>query len=136
MSAQTQFARKALALKRAGAPKSDTPPAAVEKNRQDRAKAALAPEADADRADAEARAHSPRAPPFGVLLSKREVLAVVGVTYPTLWAWMRAGTFPRSRVVGGKSKWLSTEIEAWMTDLPVRRLKGDNHPSIEEKSPA
>jgi predicted DNA-binding transcriptional regulator AlpA len=38
---------------------------------------------------------------------------------------MRAGTFPRSRVAGGKSMWLSTEIEAWMSALPVRVLKGD-----------
>src|SRR5262245_20082318 len=26
---------------------------------------------------------------------------------------------------GGKSMWLSTEIEAWIAALPVRRLKGD-----------
>jgi hypothetical protein len=38
---------------------------------------------------------------------------------------MRAGTFPRSRVVGGKSMWLSSEIEAWLAALPVRQLKGD-----------
>jgi predicted DNA-binding transcriptional regulator AlpA len=38
---------------------------------------------------------------------------------------MRAGTFPRSRVVGGKSMWLLSEIEEWMAALPVRRLKGD-----------
>jgi predicted DNA-binding transcriptional regulator AlpA len=38
---------------------------------------------------------------------------------------MRAGTFPRSRVVGGKSMWLLREIEEWMASLPVRRLKGD-----------
>ena len=38
---------------------------------------------------------------------------------------MRAGTFPRSRVVGGKSMWLSTEVDAWMSALPLRPLKGD-----------
>jgi prophage regulatory protein len=59
------------------------------------------------------------------LLSKREVLAITGVSYPTVWSWMRAGTFPRSRVVGGKSKWLSTEIEDWLSALPLRTLKGD-----------
>jgi predicted DNA-binding transcriptional regulator AlpA len=62
------------------------------------------------------------------LLSKRQVLAIANVSYPTLWSWMRQGTFPRSRVVGGKSMWLSTEIEAWMAALPKRRLKGDAAP--------
>jgi predicted DNA-binding transcriptional regulator AlpA len=61
------------------------------------------------------------------LLSKREVLAIANVSYPTLWSWMRAGTFPRSRVVGGKSMWFSTDIEAWLAGLPVRKLKGDNN---------
>jgi predicted DNA-binding transcriptional regulator AlpA len=59
------------------------------------------------------------------LLSKHEVCAVAGVSYPTIWAWMRVGTFPRSRIVGGKSMWLSTDVDAWLQALPVRRLKGD-----------
>jgi predicted DNA-binding transcriptional regulator AlpA len=72
----------------------------------------------------EHHAHGARAPPVR-LLHKGEVLAIVGVTYPTLWAWMRQGRFPRSRIVGGKSMWLSTEVEHWLAGLPVRRLKGD-----------
>ena len=59
------------------------------------------------------------------LLSKAEVLKIAKVSYVSIWSWMRAGTFPRSRIVGGKSMWLSTEIEAWLAALPVRRLKGD-----------
>ena len=59
------------------------------------------------------------------LLDKAEILTITGVSFPTVWAWMRAGTFPRSRVVGGKSMWLSTEIDAWLAQLPVRPLKGD-----------
>jgi predicted DNA-binding transcriptional regulator AlpA len=39
---------------------------------------------------------------------------------------MRDGDFPRSRVVGGKSMWLSTEVDVWMAELPVRPLKGDD----------
>jgi predicted DNA-binding transcriptional regulator AlpA len=58
-------------------------------------------------------------------MSKAEVLAITGVTFPTIWSWMRNGTFPRSRVVGGKSMWFSSEIEAWLAALPVRQLKGD-----------
>src|SRR5215471_2139685 len=53
--------------------------------------------------------------PIGVrLLSKAEVLAVVNVTYPALWKWMRDGKFPRARIVGNKSMWLSTEVAAWL----------------------
>lgn len=54
-----------------------------------------------------AAADHERAPPTR-LLKKSEVLAIVGVSYPSLWAWMRAGHFPRSRVVRGHSMWLSS----------------------------
>ena len=60
------------------------------------------------------------------LLSKREVLDIVGISYPTLWDWMRAGKFPRSREVGGRSMWRSDEIDEWIAALPVRKLKGDD----------
>ena len=60
------------------------------------------------------------------LLSKSDVLAIANVTFPTIWSWMRSGKFPRSRVCGGKSMWLSTEIEEWLAALPVRTLKGDD----------
>ena len=59
------------------------------------------------------------------LLSKREVLERVGLTYVTLWKWMQQGKFPRSREVGGKIARLEGEIDTWIEDLPVKRLKGD-----------
>jgi predicted DNA-binding transcriptional regulator AlpA len=59
------------------------------------------------------------------LLSKAEVCAITGLSFPTLWKWQRLGTFPRSRVVGGHSKWLSTDIDTWLANLTVRPLKGD-----------
>lgn len=59
------------------------------------------------------------------LISKPEVLDRVGVTYPTLWLWMREGKFPRSRELGGKAAWIESEIDAWIANRPVRRLKGD-----------
>jgi predicted DNA-binding transcriptional regulator AlpA len=62
-------------------------------------------------------------PPW--LLDRHQVCALANASYPTIWSRMRAGTFPRSRVVGGKSMWLLREIEEWMASLPVRRLKGD-----------
>ena len=68
-------------------------------------------------------AHLSQGPPR--LLSKAAILEITGVTYPTIWSWMRTGAFPRSRIVGGKSMWLSSEVDAWLAALPVRRLKGD-----------
>jgi predicted DNA-binding transcriptional regulator AlpA len=62
------------------------------------------------------------------LLNKYEVMTIAGVSFPTIWDWMRKGKFPRSRIVGGQSKWLSSEIDAWLAQLPVRPLKGDDAP--------
>jgi predicted DNA-binding transcriptional regulator AlpA len=59
------------------------------------------------------------------LLDRHEVCAIAGVTYQIIWRRMRAGTFPRSRVVGGRSMWRSDEVQAWLDALPVRPLKGD-----------
>jgi prophage regulatory protein len=59
------------------------------------------------------------------LISKPEILGRTGLSYPTIWAWMQEGKFPRSRDVGGKSMWLASEIEAWILNLPIRKLKGD-----------
>jgi predicted DNA-binding transcriptional regulator AlpA len=88
----------------------------------DAAKAAraLTPDRNRDQPDRQ-RAHAPRV----YLLNKAEVCAIANVTFPTLWAWMRAGSFPRARVVGGKSMWRSDDIDAWLANLPVRPLKGD-----------
>jgi predicted DNA-binding transcriptional regulator AlpA len=63
--------------------------------------------------------------PLPRLVSKTEVMTMVGASYPTLWAWMRIGTFPRSRVVGGRAKWVEAEVLTWMNALPMRKLKGD-----------
>jgi predicted DNA-binding transcriptional regulator AlpA len=61
------------------------------------------------------------------LLNKKQVIDRVGVSFPTIWKWMRAGKFPRARTVGDlKSVWLESEVEAWMSALPVRRLKDDS----------
>lgn len=54
-----------------------------------------------------------------------EVHERTGRTYPTIWAWMRAGKFPRSRDVNGRPAWLASEIETWIKSRPVKRLKGD-----------
>jgi predicted DNA-binding transcriptional regulator AlpA len=60
------------------------------------------------------------------LLSKAEVVARVGLTFPTLWEMMRKNTFPRSRLVGSKVYWLSSEIDMWLMSLPLQRYKGEH----------
>jgi predicted DNA-binding transcriptional regulator AlpA len=65
------------------------------------------------------------------LLDKPTVMAIAGASFVSIWTWMRAGTFPRSRIVHGRSMWLSTEIEEWLRQLPRRRLKGDPQCDIE-----
>ena len=63
------------------------------------------------------------------LLSKVQVLDRVGVTYTTIWTWMREGTFPRSiRLSDGKCPriaWYEHEVEFWLANRHRQRLKGD-----------
>ena len=59
------------------------------------------------------------------LIYRPELTKRVGLSYPTIWKQMRNGTFPRGRVVGGKTAWLESEIDNWIAALPERRLKGD-----------
>jgi prophage regulatory protein len=60
------------------------------------------------------------------LLNKRAVMARIPLSYPSIWAAMLRGEFPRSREVGGRVMWLESEIEAWITSRPVKRLKGED----------
>ena len=119
---QAAYAQKAAKLKARAKP--SLPASLIAANHKHHIKQALAETSDTQLQHDQQRVHAPRAPPTR-LLKKSEVLAIVGVTYPSLWAWMRAGNFPRSRIVGGRSMWVSTEIEEWLAGLPVRPLKGD-----------
>ena len=130
-AARVAFAKKAADAKAAKGKTSLIAPDLIDGNEQELAEEALAAANRPAREHDERSLHAARAPPARLgarLLSKREVLAIVGVSYPTVWSWMRRGTFPRSRVVGGKSMWVSTEIESWMAALPRCRLKGDPPP--------
>jgi predicted DNA-binding transcriptional regulator AlpA len=86
------------------------------------------------------RAHAPRGaptletlpeealPPFAEanrLLSKAEIVELTGRSYPTLWAWMQAGKFPRARDLHGRPVWVQREIQAFLASLPIKRIKGD-----------
>ena len=66
----------------------------------------------------------------GRLLSRTEVLEIVGVTYPTLWAWVKKGHFPSPRRLGftkqpqGRVGWIEAEVQAWIRALPKKYPKG------------
>jgi len=59
------------------------------------------------------------------LLDRHQVVALVGLSYPTVWKMMCRGAFPRGRTVRHKTMWLASEVTNWLAALPVRRLKGD-----------
>jgi len=63
-------------------------------------------------------------PPSLVLLSKAQVLRKVPITAPTLWAWVRAGKFPRPRAISpNKTCWIEAEVDAWIRARPLRTYK-------------
>jgi predicted DNA-binding transcriptional regulator AlpA len=57
------------------------------------------------------------------LIFKKELQRRIGLTFPTVWRLMRAGLFPRARVIGGKTAWIEAEIDAFIAALPLRRYK-------------
>jgi len=67
----------------------------------------------------------PRPPPVR-LLSARQVLDRVPLSYPTIWKMMREGKFPRARKISNRSFWIESEIDAYINGLLLRRLKGDD----------
>ena len=75
---------------------------------------------------------APPLPPLGEsprLLTKAEVCAITGKSFVTLWTWMRQNRFPLPRAVSGRPHWISTEIDQWLKQLPVRAYKkpGDDN---------
>jgi predicted DNA-binding transcriptional regulator AlpA len=48
----------------------------------------------------------------------------VPLSYPTIWRLMQKG---RSRNMRGKIAWIESEVDAWITNRPVVKLKGDEN---------
>jgi predicted DNA-binding transcriptional regulator AlpA len=61
------------------------------------------------------------------LLTKREVLERVPLSYGTIWLMMCNGTFPRPRVTSpfknGRVLWLEADIDEWIGGLPEQVYK-------------
>jgi hypothetical protein len=130
-AAQIALAKKAAKLKADKGQKTGIPPAIITAKQRHLFRAALVAQAIADRKNAEANGHPPRAPPSVLLLSKTDVVGITGVTYVTIWKWMCAGTFPRSRVVGGKAMWAVTTSRRGSTRCRCRRSRATNRRKLQ-----
>ena len=76
------------------------------------------------------------------LISKRELLRLVPLSYSTIWNMMRRGEFPLSVRLGsrangarntGKAGWKIREVEAWMSALPRSEYRAPSTP--DKKNP-
>jgi predicted DNA-binding transcriptional regulator AlpA len=70
---------------------------------------------------------APETPTARKLISKRELLQLVPLSYPTIWGMMRAGNFPRSvKITDGpnaKAAWYEDEVVAWQASRSRTELK-------------
>ncbi len=58
------------------------------------------------------------------ILRLRELTKIVGLSKVTIWRMEREGTFPRRRQLSsGSVGWLDEEVEEWMRERPVAKLK-------------
>jgi predicted DNA-binding transcriptional regulator AlpA len=62
------------------------------------------------------------------LLTRGEVLELVGVSYPAIFGWVKEGKFPPGRTIGvgkkGHIAWLESEVIDWIMSRPLRYPKG------------
>ena len=66
------------------------------------------------------------------ILTKRQVLDRVPLSYPSIWSMMKKGTFPRSRELSEERiGWIEAEIDNWIANLPVRAI-GDERKEAAE----
>jgi prophage regulatory protein len=53
----------------------------------------------------------------------KEVSIVCGISIPTIYRKIKAGTFPSGRRLSSKTTgWISSEIEEWMRSLPKANI--------------
>lgn len=58
------------------------------------------------------------------LIDLKEVCRTVGFKKKSIYKWMNAGEFPKSIKLGRSVRWVSTEVEAWITEK-VRASRED-----------
>ena len=68
----------------------------------------------------------PRGPPVRTLISKRQLLQLIPLSFSSIWTRMRKGEFPLSCQLddaGSKSFWYLDEVSAWIESRPRSQLK-------------
>jgi len=65
-------------------------------------------------------------------IGRRELLARVPLSYPSIWKKTRQGEFPKPRVLGGRNAWDESAVDAFLAALPERQYLGTAK-SIEPK---
>ena len=62
------------------------------------------------------------------LIRVRDAARRLGVSYATLWNWIKAGEFPPGRALSpakrGRICWVAAEVQEWIASRPVRMPKG------------
>jgi predicted DNA-binding transcriptional regulator AlpA len=58
-------------------------------------------------------------------LSRKQICAITGLSYPTLWTMMRNnGEFPLARCISkNRVGWLKSEVTEWIRGRPVQTYK-------------
>lgn len=57
------------------------------------------------------------------LIFKAQVMDLIGMSFPTIWNWMRSGKFPPAREIGGKICWYEAEVVDWINSRPIKQYK-------------
>jgi prophage regulatory protein len=58
------------------------------------------------------------------ILRKPRLLAKTGLSYPTIWRRVQAGTFPQPVQLGPNSiGWIEEEVDGWIADLQRGPIK-------------
>jgi prophage regulatory protein len=61
------------------------------------------------------------------LLPLEDIMTQCSMCRTTVYARIKAGTFPAPVKVGASSRWLSTEIDAWIAALVAARPSAGGH---------
>ncbi|MBA3014963.1 MAG: AlpA family transcriptional regulator [Proteobacteria bacterium] len=57
------------------------------------------------------------------ILRKPELLAMVGLSDPTIWRMEKDGKFPKRIRLGGNScGWISDEVDSWLEERMAERV--------------
>jgi predicted DNA-binding transcriptional regulator AlpA len=78
---------------------------------------------------AAAQVDADKAPSPIRLMFRPELLALIGVSYGSIFSWMRQGRFPLARELGpagsrtSRIAWVESEVMDWLANRPRRQMK-------------